>query len=173
MLLTIPGVLEPAEAAECCRRLSDAPWTDGRLTAGAQSAMAKANLQLPEDAPQARAVSELILERLSRNPAFVSAALPAQVFPPLFNRYDVGMGFGDHIDNAIRTGGEPLRRYRTDLSCTLSLSSPADYDGGELIIRTARGEEAVRSGKACGTAVAFRLHGSPRGARRRTQWCQP
>ena len=134
MLLTLPGVLDAEEAAACRKALLEARWDDGRVTAGPQSALAKANLQLHEETPVARQLGELILDRLGRHAGFVSAALPARVFPPLFNRYDAGMGFGDHIDNAVRVGGEPARRYRTDLSCTLFLSSPEDYDGGELVI---------------------------------------
>ncbi len=134
MLLSLPSVLDADEVAACRQALSDAPWADGRITAGSQSALAKANLQLPEDAPAARQLGELILDRLGGNPEFLAAALPARVFPPLFNRYDAGMGFGGHIDNAIRIGGEPARRYRTDLSCTLFLSAPDEYDGGELVI---------------------------------------
>jgi PKHD-type hydroxylase len=134
MLLTLPGVLTADEVAACCKALMDARWDDGRITAGAQSALAKSNRQLHEDTPAARQLGDLILERLGRHAGFLAAALPQKVFPPLFNRYDAGMGFGDHIDNAIRIGGEPARRYRTDLSCTLFLSAPEDYDGGELAI---------------------------------------
>jgi PKHD-type hydroxylase len=134
MLLTLPGVLTAEETTACRKALTEARWEDGRITAGAQSALAKSNLQLHEDTPAARQLGELILERLGRHAGFLAAALPQRVFPPLFNRYDAGMGFGDHIDNAIRIGGEPARRYRTDLSCTLFLTPPEDYDGGELAI---------------------------------------
>ena len=143
MLLTLPAVLSPEEVAASRAALLQADWRDGRITAGAQSALAKANLQLHADAPAARQVGELILERLGRHDGFLAAALPQRVFPPLFNRYDPGMGFGDHIDNAVRIGGEPARRYRTDLSCTLFLTDPADYDGGELAID---GQGGVRLG---------------------------
>jgi PKHD-type hydroxylase len=146
MLLTLPGVLSPEEAAACRKTLLDARWDDGRITAGAQSALVKANLQLPEDAPAARQLGELILERLGRHAAFLAAALPQRVFPPLFNRYEAGMGFGDHIDNAVRIGGQPARRYRTDLSCTLFLSEPEDYDGGELVIDGAGSSSGVKLG---------------------------
>jgi PKHD-type hydroxylase len=144
MILTLPQVLSAAEVADCRGRLDAAAWVDGKVTAGAQSARAKVNLQLSETAPEARALGDLILERLGRNPAFISAALPARVFPPLFNRYEVGMGFGDHIDNAIRFGGEHRQRYRTDLSCTLFLSEPEDYDGGELVISGPIGAQAFK-----------------------------
>ena len=144
MILTIPGVLDVADVAHCRSLLEDAAWVDGKVTAGAQSARAKTNLQIPEAAPLARALGDLILERLGRNAAFISAALPARVFPPLFNRYDEGMGFGAHIDNAIRFGGEHRQRYRTDLSCTLFLSQPEDYDGGELVIDGVCGAQSVK-----------------------------
>ena len=146
MLLSLPAVLDPAEVAACREALDAAPWADGRITAGPQSALAKANLQLPEGAPAARRLGELILDRLGRNPDFLAAALPARVFPPLFNRYDPGMGFGGHIDNAIRIGGEPARRYRTDLSCTLFLSEPDAYDGGELVIEGPQPPVAIKLG---------------------------
>jgi len=153
MLTAIPRLLTAEDVAHCRQVLETSEWVDGRVTAGAQSARAKSNLQVPETAPQARALGELILSRLGRNPAFLSAALPAKVFPPLFNRYDEGMGFGAHIDNAIRFGEASGARYRTDLSCTLFLSDPADYDGGELVIETAFGGQAVKL--AAGELVVY------------------
>lgn len=134
MMLHIPGVLDAQMVAHCRQVLATAPWVDGAVTAGQQSAKAKSNLQVPDDAPQVRALQDLILGRLGANPAFISAALPLRVFPPLFNRYEAGMGFAPHIDNAIRINPERGARYRTDLSCTLFLSDPADYEGGELVI---------------------------------------
>lgn len=142
MLITLEDVLTPDQVTLFRARLSAADWVDGRVTAGEQSARAKNNLQVPEDAPVARELGEIILTALGRNPAFVSAALPLRVFPPLFNRYDAGMGFDTHVDNAIRFSG-PVR-YRTDLSATLFLSDPEDYDGGELIVEDAYGEHAVK-----------------------------
>lgn len=142
MLITVEGVLTPDQVAQFRRRLSTTDWVDGRATAGEQSARAKRNLQVPEEAPAARELGEIILGALGRNSAFVSAALPLRVFPPLFNRYDEGMGFGVHVDNAIRFSG-PVR-YRTDLSATLFLTDPADYEGGELIVEDAYGEHAVK-----------------------------
>ena len=142
MLISIPQVLGPAQVAEARAALEGADWVDGRVTAGAQSALAKNNLQVPEDHPVARELGGAILAALGRNPAFVSAALPLRVFPPLFNRYDIGMGFGPHIDNAIRFSGG--QRFRTDLSATLFLTAPEDYDGGELVIEDTFGEHAVK-----------------------------
>jgi PKHD-type hydroxylase len=115
---------------------------DGRVTAGSQSALAKRNLQVPAEAPVARELGEIILGALGRHPDFVSAALPLRVFPPLFNRYETGMAFDAHVDNAIRFSG--TQRYRTDLSATLFLSDPADYDGGELIVEDTYGPHAVK-----------------------------
>ena len=146
MLTVIPKLLSAEDVAHCRQALEASDWVDGKVTAGAQSARAKSNLQVPETAPPAKTLGELILSRLGRSPTFLSAALPAKVFPPLFNRYDVGMGFGAHIDNAIRFGEASGARYRTDLSCTLFLSDPADYDGGELVIETAFGPQAVKLG---------------------------
>lgn len=142
MLAHVEAVLSSEQVAACRRRLAASAWVDGRATAGQQSAGVKHNLQIPEDAPVARELGELILGELGRNSHFISAALPLRVFPPLFNRYDEGMGFGVHVDNAIRFSG-PVR-FRTDVSCTLFLSDPEDYGGGELIIEDAYGEHAVK-----------------------------
>jgi PKHD-type hydroxylase len=142
MLLRVEQVLTPAEVAQCRERLAEADWVDGRVTAGEQSARAKRNLQVPDDSPVARELGELILGALGRNPTFISAALPLRVFPPLFNRYDTGDAFGTHVDNAIRFAG-PVR-FRTDVSATLFLSDPTDYEGGELIVEDAYGEHAVK-----------------------------
>jgi PKHD-type hydroxylase len=142
MIVRIPAVLTPEEISHCRQVLDSAPWTDGRTTAGAQSALAKHNLQVPENAPEARALGEMILGKLGRNETFVAAGLPLRVFPPLFNRYDTGMGFGAHVDNTIRFAGGV--RFRTDLSATLFLTDPADYDGGELVIIDTYGEQAVK-----------------------------
>lgn len=144
MLVHVEQVLTPDQVALCRARLEGETWVDGRVTAGEQSALAKRNLQVPEDAPAARELGEMILVALGRNPTFVSAALPLRVFPPLFNRYDEGMAFDTHVDNAIRFAG-PVR-FRTDISATLFLNDPADYDGGELIVEDAYGEHAVKLG---------------------------
>ena len=142
MLVHVEQVLTPDQVALCRQRLEGETWVDGRVTAGEQSALAKRNLQVPEDAPTARELGEMILSALGRNAGFVSAALPLRVFPPLFNRYDEGMAFDTHVDNAIRFAG-PVR-FRTDISATLFLTDPADYDGGELIVEDAYGEHAVK-----------------------------
>jgi PKHD-type hydroxylase len=142
MLAHIEAVLSPEQVALCRQRLAAADWIDGRATAGEQSAEVKHNLQVPQEAPVARELGELILGALGRNQAFVAAALPLRVFPPLFNRYEAGMDFGAHVDNAIRFAG-PVR-FRTDVSCTLFLSDPDEYDGGELIVEDAYGEHAVK-----------------------------
>jgi PKHD-type hydroxylase len=142
MLLHVEGVLTPDQVARCRETLMAQDWVDGRVTAGEQSARAKHNLQVPEDAPAARELGEMILGALGTNSAFISAGLPLRVFPPLFNRYDEGMAFGTHVDNSIRFAGQV--RFRTDLSATLFLTDPTDYDGGELIVEDSYGEHAVK-----------------------------
>lgn len=144
MLVKIESVLSKAEVAHCRSVLEGTQWVDGKITAGAQSALAKHNLQVPEDAPQARALGEIVLRALGRSPGFNSAAVPFRVFPPLFNRYDVGMKFGAHVDNAIRFIAGPNIRVRTDLSATLFLTEPEDYDGGELVIEDTYGTQSIK-----------------------------
>ena len=144
MLLTIPAVLTAEQVATCRDRLDRADWHDGRLTAGHQSARVKANLQLPEHDPTARELSDLVLRALERSPDFMAAALPRHVFPPLFNRYDVGMKFGAHVDNAIRQVPGTAHRVRTDLSATLFLTEPDEYDGGELVVEDTYGSASVK-----------------------------
>jgi PKHD-type hydroxylase len=143
MLLQIPDVLSSEQVEQARSLLDSADWVDGRVTAGRQSALAKDNLQLPEDHPVARQLGEMILAELQGNPLFISAALPARVFPPLFNRYGGGQSFGNHVDNAIRHAMTGLR-IRTDLSCTLFLAEPEDYDGGELVIEDTYGVQSVK-----------------------------
>jgi PKHD-type hydroxylase len=144
MLVKCEAVLTKEEVAHCRSVLEGTQWVDGKITAGAQSAIAKHNLQVPEDAPQARALGEIVLRALARSPTFNSAAVPFRVFPPLFNRYDVGMKFGAHVDNAIRFIAGPNIRVRTDLSATLFLSEPEAYDGGELVIEDTYGTQSVK-----------------------------
>jgi len=133
MMLHIPGVLTPAQVAYFREVLARAAWADGRETAGEQSRRAKRNLQLAETSPEAAELGEAVLKALAASPAFMSAALPLKVFPPMFNRYRPGMAFGAHIDNAVRVSASGAR-YRTDLSATLFLTDPAAYEGGELVI---------------------------------------
>lgn len=144
MLVKCEAVLSKEEVAHCRSVLEGTQWVDGKITAGAQSALAKHNLQVPEDAPQARALGEVVLRALARSQMFNSAAIPFRVFPPLFNRYDVGMKFGAHVDNAIRFIPGPNIRVRTDLSATLFLSEPEDYDGGDLVIEDTYGTQSVK-----------------------------
>lgn len=144
MLLQIPGVLTDTQVAECRRRLDAAEWIDGRATAGHQSAQAKNNMQLPEDHPTAKQLGDIVLSALANNPLFISAALPLKIFPPLFNRYQGGQSFGNHVDNAIRQVRGTPHRIRTDLSATLFLSAPEDYDGGELSIEDTYGVQQVK-----------------------------
>jgi PKHD-type hydroxylase len=135
MIVQIKSVLLPAQLAMCAERLADADWRDGRITAGPQSARVKSNEQVAATCPHGRELGQMILTELERNPLFLSAALPRHVFPILFNRYVPGMAFGPHIDNAIRPIPGTPHRIRTDLSATLFLAEPDDYDGGELVIQ--------------------------------------
>jgi PKHD-type hydroxylase len=145
MLLHIKQVLTPEELQEARTILADAPWGDGRITAGAQSAQAKNNEQLREDCDQTRAVQRLLLPGLERHQLFFSAALPKQISPPLFNRYGgASNAFGNHVDSSVRFLRDGSGRVRTDISCTLFLSEPADYDGGELVIEDTYGEQCVK-----------------------------
>lgn len=144
MLVHIANVLTADEVAHCRRVLEAAAWVDGRITAGDQSAKAKQNLQVPQDSPQGRELGELILRALGRNPTFTAAALPLKVFPPLFNRYDAGMVFHAHVDNAIRPVPGTGLRIRTDVSSTLFLTPPEAYDGGELVIEDTYGSQRVK-----------------------------
>src|SRR5580698_10149166 len=124
MLLHIPALLGPDQLRSLCARLNTAAWGDGRLTAGHLSAQVKSNLQLPQNDATARELSDEVLRALERNPLFISATLPRHVYPPLFNRYEAGMHFGAHVDNAVRQiPGTPLR-LRADISATLFLSAP-------------------------------------------------
>ena len=142
MLLHIPGVFTKDEVAILRSRLDAGPWADGNVTSGHQSATAKVNRQLPEDSVEAVEVGALVMQALQANPMFVSAALPHTIFPPLFNAYQGGERFDVHVDNAIRQRGSV--RIRSDLSATLFLSEPEDYDGGELIVEEMYGPQSVK-----------------------------
>ena len=135
MLLHLRQVLTPQELGQARSILASAPWADGRVTAGVQSALAKNNEQLPQGCDESRTLQALVLQALQRHATFFSAALPRQIFPPLFNRYGGATNaFANHVDNAIRYVPGSGTRVRTDLSCTLFLSEPDEYDGGELVI---------------------------------------
>jgi PKHD-type hydroxylase len=144
MLLAIPDLLSPEEVASARALLGKAEWIDGRVTAGPQSARAKNNQQLAEGSAAAESIGDMILTALQRNALFVSAALPLRVFPPLFNRYQGGHQFANHVDNAIRQIGSTGHRIRTDLSATLFLSDPDEYDGGELTVEDTYGVHKVK-----------------------------
>lgn len=136
MLLEIPNILSGEEVLYFRQRLEAAAWTDGRVTAGELSAKAKQNLQIPQDSAECRELGEIILRALGRNPIFNSAALPLRVYPPLFNRYDTGMHFHAHVDNAIRPIPGAGFRIRTDVSSTLFLTDPEEYEGVNWLFRT-------------------------------------
>jgi len=144
MLITIPNVLTPDQVAQARQRLAQAAWVDGRVTAGYQAREVKQNMQLPEDSPVGAALREVVLTGLAKSPVFMSAALPLRVYPPMFNSYSGGQTFGTHVDTAIRQ--EPMTglRVRTDLSATLFLTAPEDYDGGELVVEDAYGTHSVK-----------------------------
>lgn len=146
MLLHIPGVLDAQVLLEFNTQLAQAgeSWVDGRVTAGSQGAAVKKNQQLAEQSPLAAQLGGMVLALLERNPQFISASLPHRVYPPMFNRYEGGMAFGDHIDNAVRMLPGTGTKIRTDLSATLFLSNPADYDGGELVVEAPSGTQRIK-----------------------------
>ena len=144
MLLQIPDLLDGAQLALVRERLSGAPWIDGLATAGHQGARVKRNRQLAEGSPLAHELGDLVLRALERHPLFISAALPDQVYPPMFNRYEGGETFGTHVDNAVRLLPGSARKLRTDVSATLFLTEPDSYDGGELLVEDTYGAHAVK-----------------------------
>ena len=144
MLVTIPNLLTKDELAHVRNVLENTAWIDGRATAGDQAAKVKNNLQVPIDAPAGQELGHLIVRALARNPVFTSAALPLRVLPPMFNRYDVGMTFGAHVDGSIRSLPGSGQRLRTDVSSTLFLTPPEDYDGGELVVHDTYGTHQVK-----------------------------
>jgi len=143
MLLHIPNVLAPEEVAQMRQRLDAADWADGRETVGAQGALVKHNEQLPDASPLKAELGQGVLAALRRNPLFFAAALPLKILPPRFNRYSGGGTYGFHVDGAVMhlAHGEQLR---SDISCTLFLSAPEEYDGGELVISDTYGEHEVK-----------------------------
>lgn len=144
MLLHIPDVLGPEQVAQMRATLARTEWEDGRITAGPQAGRVKHNLQLTEEHPVAQQLGEVVLKALGRSEPFLSAALPLKVFPPLFNCYQGGGGFGMHVDTAIRDIRSKGARVRTDLSATLFLSAPEEYDGGELVVDDTYGQHAAK-----------------------------
>jgi len=145
MLLSIHEVLTPEQLARARRIVADAPWSDGRVTSGEQSARVKNNQQLPEHCDETRQLQAMVLEGLERQPTFFSAALPKRISPPLVNRYGGQANtFGNHVDSAMRYLSGGAGRVRTDISCTLFLSDPDDYDGGDLVIEDPAGNRRVK-----------------------------
>ena len=144
MLLHVPEVLSSADVERCTRALESAEWVDGSATAGFQSTLVKHNEQIPEGSAVARELGSIVVGGLNKSLLFASAALPARIFPPLFNRYSAGRAFGNHVDNAIRRIRATGEMVRTDLSATLFLSSPDEYDGGELVIDDTYGPHSVK-----------------------------
>ncbi|MCP3706203.1 Fe2+-dependent dioxygenase [Paraburkholderia sp. CNPSo 3274] len=145
MLVHVPNVLTLEQVRTLRARVDNAgdAWVDGRATAGWSGAPVKRNVQIAEHTPIARELGDMVLAAIERNPLFISAALPNQVYPPLFNRYEGGMTFGSHVDGAVRVLPNGVK-LRTDLSCTLFLSSPDEYDGGELVVEDTYGVQEVK-----------------------------
>lgn len=144
MLIAIPDVLTKEQVAEIRRELDAADWVDGRVTAGYQAQSVKSNQQMPEGHPLTAKLGEVVLGGLARSSLFRSAALPLRVFPPMFNRYAGGGQFGMHVDTAIRQLVTTGQRIRTDLSATLFLTEPQDYDGGDLSVQDTYGTQTVK-----------------------------
>lgn len=144
MLIEIPAVLDAAALARVRGIIDAAEWIDGNATSGYQSALAKRNRQLPEDSAAAREAGQMVLAALGASPLFFAAALPLKIFPPLFNAYEGGETFGVHVDNAVRIQRGSEFRLRSDLSATLFLEDSDAYDGGELVVETQFGAQAVK-----------------------------
>lgn len=144
MLTIISDLLDGRQLGDVRALIDAAQWVDGNVTSGHQAALAKNNLQLPEDAPEARQAGQMILEALGRNPLFIAAALPLKIFPPLFNSYAGGQGFGVHVDSAVRIQAGSGFRVRSDLSMTVFLEDPDSYVGGEIIVETQFGAQQVK-----------------------------
>lgn len=153
MLIEIPQVLTADQVKQSRAKLDAARWVDGRVTAGHQSAKAKQNEQIVENDPVAIEIGDMITAELESNPLFIAAALPRKIFPPLFNRYSGGQNFGTHIDNAIRQVTGTEHRVRTDLSATLFLSEPGEYEGGELVVEDNFGVQRVKL--AAGSMILY------------------
>ena len=169
MLLHVPDVLTPGQVADLRRRLAEADWVDGRATVGEQGARVKRNRQLDEFSPTGQELGRVVLKALLANPLYMSAALPLRHMPPLFNCYEGGEHYGLHVDGAIRSVPGTSLQMRTDLSCTLFLAEPGEYDGGELEIVDTYGTHEVKL--PAGDLVLYpssslhRVHPVTRGAR--------
>ena len=145
MLLTLPDLLSPKDLQTARQLLRKAPWADGRDSAGSQAAQAKNNEQLPRDSEAAQHIAALVMASLDRSALFLTATLPKRVFPPRINRYGDGANhYGHHVDSAVRQMADRRERLRTDISCTVFLSEPDEYDGGELCIDDTFGEQRVK-----------------------------
>jgi PKHD-type hydroxylase len=144
MLITIADVLTAEQVGQARKMLAEADWVDGRVTAGYQAQEVKRNMQISEGSPVAMQLGEMVLGGLARSPQFMSAGLPLRVFPPMFNSYSGGQTFGTHVDTAIRQVASTGQRIRTDLSATLFLAAPEEYDGGELVVEDAYGTHSVK-----------------------------
>ena len=153
MLLRIPALLTPDEVRHCRQALEAASWQDGKATAGHVAAQVKSNLQLPLESKTGQQIGDLILDRLGRNPLFMSAALPLKVLPPRFNRYEGGGTYGNHIDNALFALPGTASKLRSDVSTTVFLSNPDEYEGGELVIEDTFGHQSVKL--AAGDAIVY------------------
>lgn len=143
-MLKIPALLSEDELREFRCLLDAAEWVDGRATAGHLAGRVKSNLQLPLDGPEAKQLGGVILERLGRNPLFIASVLPLKVLAPRFNRYEGGGTYGNHIDNALFSDPPTGGYVRTDVSCTLFLNEPDEYEGGELVVEDSFGEHRVK-----------------------------
>jgi len=144
MLIHIPEILSKSEVNDFRLRLQQTEWVDGKATVGAQGALVKKNRQIAIDDPVARELGEIILKKLYANPIFMAAALPLRIVPPLFNAYSGGEHYGFHIDGAIRLLPNSNLSLRTDVSSTLFLSEPEEYQGGELIVQDTYGSHEVK-----------------------------
>jgi PKHD-type hydroxylase len=144
LLIQVPSVLTAEQVKAFRAKLDATEWVDGKVTAGYQSARVKDNSQLSENNPVAAELGREIVNALHQSPVFVAAALPKKIFPPLFNRYAGGQSFGNHIDNSVRRINATGEYVRTDLSVTLFLSAPEEYDGGELVIEDTYGTQSVK-----------------------------
>ena len=144
MIHHIPNVLTKEQVQFFRAEMRDIEWIDGKATTGSLSAHIKNNQQLPTDHPITQKLANIILDHLENHPQFISAALPLEILPPFFNRYETAQTFGFHVDNAIRWSALAQKKIRTDLSCTLFLSEPEEYEGGELVVEDTYGYHEVK-----------------------------